>query len=136
MLVLVLVFRPYQVPVKSCKLQRIVYTNQPHSTEREMTMRNALTVTALAIALAGCVAIPGAQEAATPPRLTNNNGGLIWDNPGYFGPVPAALTEKGAATCATLNKDGVKYSAKGFHSKGQDVNGKAFPLGAFYCVRD
>lgn len=101
-------------------------------------MKIALTVSALTLVLAGCVTapMPGAQEGATPPRLVTKDGALIWDNPGNFGPVPAALADKGAAGCSSLNKGDAKYSAKGYHSKGQDVNGKAFPQGAYYCVRN
>jgi hypothetical protein len=95
----------------------------------------ALVVSALTFSLVGCVATPGAQEGATAPRLVTKDGALIWDNPGNFGPVPAALAAKGAAACATMNKDGVTYVAKGYHTKGQDATGKAFPQGAFYCER-
>lgn len=101
-------------------------------------MKIVLTISALAIVLAGCATapMPGAQEGTTPPKLVTKDGSLIWDNAGNFGPVPTALADKGAAVCATLNKGDAKYSAKGYHSKGQDANGKAFPQGAFYCVRN
>ena len=87
--------------------------------------------------LAGCVTAPGpgAQEGATPPRLIMKDNAKTWDNAGNFGPVPAALAAKGAATCATLNTMDAKFVATGYHSKAQDVDGKPFAGGGYYCVR-
>ena len=87
--------------------------------------------------LAGCVTAPGpgAQEGATPPRLIMKDNAKTWDNAGNFGPVPSALAAKGAATCATLNTLDAKYVAIGYHSKAQDVDGKPFAGGGYYCVR-
>ena len=87
--------------------------------------------------LAGCVTAPGpgAQEGAVPPRLITKDNTITWDNAGNFGPVPPALMDKGAATCATLNTQGVKYIASGYHSKARDVDGKTFAEGGYYCVR-
>ena len=101
-------------------------------------MKTAHTLAALTLVLAGCVTapMPGAQEGATPPRLVTKDGSLIWDNPGNFGPLLASFADKGAVACATLNKGDAKYSAKGYHSKGQDPDGKAYPQGAYFCVRD
>ena len=87
--------------------------------------------------LAGCVMVPGpgAQEGAVPPRLLVKDNVKTWDNAGSFGPVPVALVDKGAATCATLNTPGVKYVATGYHSKARDIDGKPFAEGGYYCTR-
>jgi hypothetical protein len=87
--------------------------------------------------VSGCVTSPGpgAQEGATPPRLVMKDKVKSWDNAGNFGPVPTALAAKGAATCASLNTQDSKFTATGYHSKAQDVDGKTFEGGGYYCVR-
>jgi hypothetical protein len=87
--------------------------------------------------LAGCITAPGpgAQEGVTPPRLVMKDNAKTWDVAGNFGPVPGALAAKGAATCATLNTMDAKFVATGYHSKAQDVDGKPFAGGGYYCVR-
>jgi hypothetical protein len=89
------------------------------------------------VLLAGCVTAPGpgTHEGAIPPRLIMKDNAKTWDNATNFGPVPVALAAKGAATCATLNTTNVKYMATGYHSKAQDVDGKPFMGGGYYCVR-
>ena len=87
--------------------------------------------------LAACVVAPapGAREGVVPPRLVLKDNVKVWDNAGNFGPVPVALQEKGAATCATLNTRDAKYTATGFHSRAMDLDGKPFVDGGYYCVR-
>ncbi len=89
------------------------------------------------ILLAGCVTAPGPgdHEGAIPPKLVMKDNVKSWDNVSNFGPVPAALAAKGAATCATLNTQEAKYVATGYHSKAQDVGRKTFEGGGYYCVR-
>lgn len=87
--------------------------------------------------LSGCAGSPGpgAQEGVVPPKIVLKDNAKTWNNAGNFGPVPAALAAKGASTCATLNTQSAKYMATGYHSKALDMDGKPFPGGGYYCVR-
>lgn len=90
------------------------------------------------LSVTGCVMLPagpGAQEGTTPPKLVVKDGVTQWDNPGNFGPVPAAQATKGAAACGALNTKDLQFIATGYHSKAQDVNGNTIAGGGFYCVR-
>ena len=89
----------------------------------------------VAVLFAGCAAMPGDREGATPPKLVTTGEGAAWDNPGAFGPVPAAKAAAGAKVCETLNTKDAKYVAKGYHSKALDLNGKTFADGGYYCMR-
>ena len=93
-----------------------------------------LSALAVVAVLAGCAAMPGASEGSTPPRIVVKDGQAVWDNPSYFGPVPAAQMAKGAATCSALNTKDLQFVAKGYHSKALDVNGNQLPSGGFFCV--
>jgi hypothetical protein len=76
---------------------------------------------------------PGLVEGAAPPRLITIDGKAGWDNPGAFGPVPAELQATGDEVCSSLNAGWRTYRATGYHSRAQDVDGNAFPRGAYFC---
>ena len=76
---------------------------------------------------------PGIVEGAAPPRLITIDGKAGWDNPGAFGPVPAELQSTANEVGASINTRWRNYRATGYHSRAQDVDGSAFPRGAYYC---
>lgn len=90
----------------------------------------------LSALLSACVTAPGpgAQEGATPPRLSMQNSMMQWDNVGAFGPVPAARAALGAQVCAKLNTAGRSYVPMGYHARAQGLDGKTLPDGGFFCV--
>lgn len=102
-----------------------------------MKLRSYAVICVAALA-AGCVALPGpgAQEGSTPPKLVMKNDSKTWDDPRSFGPVPLALSTAAANVCSSLNTKEAKFVAKGYHSKAQDMDGKSFTGGGYYCVRD
>lgn len=91
---------------------------------------------ALTLAVSGCTVYPkaGEQQAETPPRLIIKDDAKTWDNAGAFGPVPSELQEAGVKACSSLDKDDRKFEAKGYHAKAENLEGKAYPNGGFYCV--
>jgi hypothetical protein len=88
------------------------------------------------LVLSACATYPsvGTSEGATPPRIVNKDGLMMWDNPGYFGPVPAEQMALGKQICSTLDTKDVKHEARGYHAKAQDIEGKTLPKGGFFCV--
>lgn len=102
-----------------------------------MKLVNIVGCIAVAAMAAGCVAVPvgpGDKEGAVPPKLTIKDNAKIWDNPGAFGPVPAALEKAGQQVCSSMDTKDWKFKAVGYHSKAQDVDGKALPNGGYLCV--
>lgn len=79
----------------------------------------------------------GKGYAATPPRLvredvawdSNKGQRVAWNSTKAFGPVPANLKAKGAATCRSV---GATF-AKGYHPRAQGLNGQPLAGGAFLC---
>lgn len=103
------------------------------------TVKNIFIPLLACLALTGCVSAPaiGTAPSAIAPKIIidpNDSKNRVWDNPGAFGPVPAADSARGAKTCSTLDKDGVQFKAAGFHPKAQNIDGKPFDGGGFYCV--
>ncbi len=94
-----------------------------------------MTLVAAAALLAGCGAMPGPQEGATPPKIVATKDGNVWDNPGAFGPVPAALAANGAKVCESMNTNNAAFVAKGYHAKAMDVNGSPFAGGGYFCMQ-
>jgi hypothetical protein len=101
-----------------------------------------LTTTSSVLLLSGCVSVNygvGSVEGATPPQVVSDpeNPTLRkWNDPGLFGPVPRDKAALGAATCATLNANGLTFKAAGYHRDARDFNGNKFPDGGFYCVQE
>ncbi len=88
----------------------------------------------LATACSSMTAI-GQSPSSTPPKLVRTaSGGLAWDKPGAFGPVPQAMAAKGAAMCATLNTASQTFRALGYHPSAQNEQGQTMDEGGFYCV--
>lgn len=89
--------------------------------------------------LTGCVTKPtiGSKPGDVPPRIIvdpANSTLKIWDKPGAFGPLPADMTAQGQLACSTLNTNSVQYKAIGYHPLAQDIDGKKFPDGGYFCV--
>jgi hypothetical protein len=106
--------------------------------QKDQEMKSLFTAVILGSALlSACVTAPGpgAQEGATPPRLSMQDKMAVWDNVGSFGPVPAARAALGAQTCAKLDTMDAKFMATGYHSRAQRLDGKTLTEGGFYCVR-
>lgn len=98
-------------------------------------MKKKFLIAAVALAFAGCAAMPGSSESPIPPRIVMKDKLSAWDNPSKFGSVPASRKTQAAKVCATLNTKTAQFEARGYHSKAQDLNGKTFPDGGYYCVR-
>lgn len=93
-------------------------------------------------ALAGCVVIPAApgmgdKEDAKAPRLVNSDkkdeqGRFLptWDRPGAFAKVAGNLKNLGDIACMRARPD---LEAIGYHSKAEDIEGKAMVGGGFFC---
>lgn len=94
-----------------------------------------LSLVLIPIILTGCAASPGDRERDPPPHLTvGENKQPIWANAENFGPVPLDKVSAAAAACSSLNKDGKRYVASGYHSKALGKDGVALPNGGFFCV--
>ncbi len=98
-------------------------------------MKTFTTCTLLAAALlsAGCTTTRSDRQDDTPPRLLERNKTVAWDHGEAFGPVPLKLAALAALNCATLDTRENKFQAEGFHAKAQDLDGKTFPGGGYYC---
>lgn len=95
-----------------------------------------LLAAAMAVFLAGCASYPtvGTKEGDKPPRIVVRDKVRTWDNPGAFGPVPAALADAGRAVCSRLDSDKVKHTARGYHSRAESEAGTPYPKGGYFCV--
>lgn len=87
----------------------------------------------LALVGSGCTTTRGDRQDDTPPRLVERNKNVAWDRAEAFGPVPLQLASLAAVHCAGLNTNEHQWVAEGFHAKAQDLNGKAFPGGGYFC---
>jgi len=76
----------------------------------------------------------GDKQGDVPPRIVQRGEYKTWDNPGAFGPVPRELQAMGDKICSSLNTDKVKHRALGYHAKAEDLQGKPFVGGGYYCV--
>ena len=96
-----------------------------------------MAVTLSSALLSACVTAPspGKEEGVTPPRLVMVDKSLTWDNVRAFGPVPASLTAFAEGVCSTLNNKDVQFTATGYHSRAQNLDGKTLEKGGVYCVR-
>lgn len=99
-------------------------------------MKSISLVMVAALLSTACASMTiGEQPSATPPQLVRaQGGGIVWDTPGAFGPVPPAVAAKGAARCALLNTASQTYRALGYHPYAKDMGGQLLPEGGFYCV--
>lgn len=97
----------------------------------------SISLMLLAAVLSTACATIGSQPSDTPPRLISTlDGGIGWNNPGAFGPVPQALAANGSAVCAALNKGSQTFRALGYHPAALDLDGKPIQGGGFFCVKD
>jgi hypothetical protein len=71
----------------------------------------------------------GAKEAGVPPKIVTISNQSAWNDPSAFGPVPQDKIASGNATCQSMGF----ASAIGYHSKAQDLGGRAFPGGGYFC---
>ena len=79
--------------------------------------------------LASCAVTPGMKEADVPPKIVNVDNQISWNDPSAFGPVPQDKVASGNATCQSMGF----ASATGYHRNAQDINGKPFPNGGYFC---
>ena len=103
------------------------------NTQQEAFIKTAWLPIIPAIACVSCAVAPvgpGDAPADEPPRLVKGSDGLIWDDPGAFGPVPPDLEAKGNARCRANELD----HAIGYHPLAQNEDGETFDEGGFYCV--
>lgn len=89
--------------------------------------------TAVLLALGGCAASRGSKQDDTPPRLVERSKVIAWDRGEAFGPVPLQLASLAALHCAAMDTQETKWEPEGFHSKAQDLKGKTFPGGGYFC---
>jgi hypothetical protein len=83
--------------------------------------------------LTACAQTPGRQAAEDAPRLTKKGDVVAWNNATLFGPLPAAMSDKAARLCATLDTDDKKWKPLGYHPRAEDLEGKPFPGGGYSC---
>ena len=79
--------------------------------------------------LASCAVTPGMKEADVPPKMVKVDNQLTWNDPSAFGPVPQDKVASGNAICQSTGF----ASATGYHRNAQDINGKPFPNGGYFC---
>jgi hypothetical protein len=99
-------------------------------------MKTFTTCTLLAALLlsAGCSTTRSDRQDDTPPRLVErNNKTIAWDRAEAFGPVPLKLASLAAINCAALDSKETQWQPEGFHAKAQDVAGKTFAGGGYFC---
>lgn len=110
--------------------------NQQFRETKIMKKMFLLAACGTAMLLVGCAGVPGDKESDVPPRIVQSGDNRQWDNGSAFGPVPESLVKKGNSICASLNTKDTKYVATGYHSKAQDLSGKTFPTGGFFCAKE
>lgn len=93
-----------------------------------------LALACVALTLAACAQTAGKRQADEPPQLSKRGDAIVWNNGSAFGPVPPQLAMAGAARCAALDTDKVKYRALGYHSAARGLDGLPLPGGGYYCV--
>lgn len=91
------------------------------------------TLLSAALLATGCAATRSERQDNTPPRLLEQNKTTVWDRGDAFGPVPLKLASLAAVTCAALDTKESKWQAEGFHALAQDLEGKTFPGGGYFC---
>jgi hypothetical protein len=79
--------------------------------------------------LASCAVTPGMKEADVPPKIVKVDNQLTWNDPSAFGPVPQDKAASGNTICQSMGF----ASATGYHRSAQDINGKPFPNGGYFC---
>ena len=79
--------------------------------------------------LASCAVTPGLKEADVPPKIVKVDNQFSWNDPSAFGPVPQDKVASGNAVCQSTGF----ASATGYHRNAQDINGKPFPNGGYFC---
>lgn len=85
------------------------------------------------LTLGGCAASRGSKQDDTPPRLVERSQMIAWDRGEAFGPVPLQLASLAAVHCAAMDTPETKWEPEGFHAKAQDLDGKTFPGGGYFC---
>lgn len=104
------------------------------------TLKKSVVCLSSLSALVACSAIPviGFAPSDTPPRMiidSNDKKTERWDRPFAFGPVPASEEARGGKICSSLDKGDVKFKAIGYHPKAQNLSGKTFEGGGFFCAQ-
>lgn len=66
-----------------------------------------------------------------PPQVMLREGGMVWSDPGAFGPISDSDLPRAQAACQQQNP---KFKPLGFHPRPLDVNGQPMAGGAFLCV--
>ena len=101
-------------------------------------MPNYKLLPALAfVMLSGCVSVPhpGTSEGATPPRIVLRKDNVpVWTNVPSFGPIRAGDAEHAQSVCSSLDTAKLSFKPEGYHSKAEQLDGKVFDGGGYYCV--
>jgi hypothetical protein len=73
-----------------------------------------------------------------PPKLIRDSSGTsYWDHSSKFGFIPLELVPEGKKFCEELNNDKkTTYKAIGWHKYAQNVDGKNFVGGGYFCVSE
>lgn len=61
-------------------------------------------------------------------------GHFQWDHSSKFGAIPKEFLTSAEAICKKLDTKELTYKAIGFHPNAQDLNGKTFLAGGYFCV--
>lgn len=73
----------------------------------------------------------------SPPKMLEDKGGHIyWDHSHKFGLIPKELFANSQEFCKQLNTSTISYKAIGYHPTAQDLNGKTYIAGGYFCVPD
>ncbi len=72
----------------------------------------------------------------TPPKIRiEPNAFPYWDHSSKFGAIPKELFSEAEQFCSQLNnRDGIRFTAIGYHPMAQDFNGTTFTGGGYFCI--
>lgn len=70
------------------------------------------------------------QLVKVPSQMSGADEVVAWDNPLFFGPVPATLQMAGDIACMRARVD---LHAIGYHPKARDLQGNELVGGGYYC---
>ena len=73
---------------------------------------------------------------STPPKiLIDPSGFAYWDHSSKFGVIPKELFSQAQQFCSQLNNsNSIRYTAIGYHPMAQDIDGKTFIGGGYFCI--
>jgi len=103
------------------------------------SVSQSIVLGALALSLVGCSHgnLMRGEPTDPPPRLAmfgaqdaKGQQYMTWDRAEAFGRVPADRQAAGDITCMKLQ---INLRAQGYHPRALNLQGQAFPGGAFFC---